>query len=139
MSFPTSLTNNEVKDHGGTEVEFSRIDTEGRKTVLAKVGEAPNLKHRLTTNHSESGTGINRRRRSMVRVDVESISTVDSVTPVNTAAVFYVDMPVGAVIAHTEAKRVMAEVLSFLAMLGHNMFLYDGTGAGSVILLDGAS
>jgi hypothetical protein len=132
-----NLLTNEVKNASGTEVEFNRLETPGRAAIFAQVGESPALQHRLKVSHQETGTGTAKRRKSMTRVDKTSISTVDSTTPVTTLAVFYIDAPVGALLTNAEMKAVIAELTSFLATLGTNTFLYDGTGTGAAALLDG--
>jgi len=133
-----TLNTNEVKGHDAAEVELQRIDTLGRSTVFAKIAETPSAQHRLTIKHQETGAGSKLRRRSLIRVDVTSISTVDSVTPVTTSAYLVLDAPVGALLADTEMKRVLAELGSFCYTLtGTATFLYDGTGNGCQALLTG--
>jgi len=132
-----TLNTNEIKDASAAEVEFQRIDTEGRKTVFAKISEAPALKHRITINHSESGSALNARRRSVVRVDKTILSTVDSVTPVTVSAYVVLDAPVGALAAGTEMTNVLAELGSFVHTSASSTFLYDGTGNGAAALLTG--
>ena len=63
-----ALNTNEVKDASAAEVEFSRISTNGRQTIFAKVGETPNAPYRLTVSHQEVGTGADLRRRSVVQI-----------------------------------------------------------------------
>jgi hypothetical protein len=133
-----SLTTNEIKNAAGTEVEFSRISTNNRETVFSQVAETPSLPHRLTIKHTESGSGMKLRRRSLVRFDKTVISGVDTVTPITVSAYAVLDIPVGAMSAITEGTNVVAELLSFCASLGASTtILYDGTGNGSVALLQG--
>lgn len=132
-----TLNTNEIKNAGGTEVEFSRISTVGRKTEFAQISETPSLPHRLTVSHVESGSGINLRRRSLIRIDKTSISTVDSETPVTTSAYIVLDAPVGALTTTAEMAASIAELTSFVATLGTSTFLYDGTGNGAAALLQG--
>jgi hypothetical protein len=132
-----TLNTNEIKDAAAAEVEFQRIESDARKTVFAKISEAPALPHRITISHSESGSGLNRRRRSVVRVDKTVISTVDSVTPVTVSAYEVLDAPVGALAAGTEMTNVVAELGSFVHTNATSTFLYDGTGNGSAALLSG--
>jgi hypothetical protein len=133
-----TLVTNEVKNAAGTEVEFSRISTNGRETVFAQSGETPSLPHRLSIKHQESGSGMKLRRRSVVRVDKTVISGVDSVTPITVSAYIVLDAPIGAMSAITEATNVCAELVSFCASLGASTtILYDGTGNGVATLLSG--
>lgn len=133
-----TLNTNEVKNSAGTEVEFSRIRTNERSTEFAQVGESPSLPHRLSISHQESGNGLKRRRRSVVRVDKTTISTVDNVTPVTVSCYIVLDSPVGALATNTEPTNAIAELLSFCASLGATTtILYDGTGNGASALLSG--
>jgi len=133
-----TLNTNEVKNAAGTEVEFTRIRSDGRSTVFAQIAESPSLQHRLSISHEETGSGIKARRRSKHRIDKTSISSVDSVTPVTTSFYCVLDAPIGALSSNAEMKTVIAELTSFLATLGTNTFLYDGTGTGAAALLDGS-
>jgi hypothetical protein len=133
-----TLNTNEVKNASAAEVEFSRISTTDRQTVFAQISEAPSAPHRLTIKHLESGSGLNLRRRSLVRFDKTVISTVDSATPVVISAYAVLDAPTGALSANTEMKNVLAELMSFLASLGASTtILYDNTGNGAVALIEG--
>jgi len=133
-----TLNTNEVKDSAAAEVEFERLQTEGRKTVFAKIGESPALPHRLSVSHVESGNGLRKIRRSAIRIDITSVSTVDSVTPVVSSAYVVVQSPIGALTAMTIPANALAEVMSFVSTLGTNTHLYNGTGTGAAALLAGS-
>jgi hypothetical protein len=133
-----TLNTNEVKNSAGTEVEFSRLSTNDRKTEFAQIAETPSLPYRLSISHQETGTGLKKRRRSLVRFDKTSISGVDSTTPITTSAYVVLDHPVGASTTSAEAANVLANLMSFIASLGvSTTILYDGTGNGAVALLQG--
>jgi len=133
-----TLNTNEVKDSTGSEVEFSRLSTSERATVFAKIGESPAAPHRLSVSHQESGAGMKKRRRSVVRVDKTTISTVDSVTPITTSAYAVLDFPIGASTTSAEAAHVLAELMSFLTTTGSGTtVLFDGSGNGASALLNG--
>jgi hypothetical protein len=133
-----TLNTNEIKNAAGTEIEFSRLSTSARSTEFAQIAETPALPHRLSISHLESGVGLKKRRRSLVRFDKTIVSTVDLVTPVTISAYAVVDIPVGAIVAITEASNTLAELMSFLASLGATTtILYDGTGNGANALLTG--
>jgi hypothetical protein len=134
-----TLNTNEIKNSAGTEVEFSRLSTSDRQTVFQQVAETPSAPHRLTISHLESGTGMKKRRRSVVRFDKTVTSGVDSVTPITVSAYAVLDHPIGASTSNAEAANALAELMSFLASLGASTtILYDGTGNGAVSLLNGA-
>lgn len=133
-----TLNTNEIKNAAGTEQEFGRISSSLRQTVFALLTEAPSAPHRLSIAHTEIGTGLQKRRRSLCRFDKTVISTVDSVTPVVISAYAVLDAPVGALIADTELKNVMANLNSFLSSAGASTtILYDGTGSGTTALVSG--
>lgn len=133
-----SLNTNEIKNAAGTEVEFSRLSTSDRATVFQQVAEAPSLPHRLGISHAESGSGIKKRRRSLVRIDKTVMSGVDATLPVTVSCYAVLDAPVGALTASTELSNVIAELISFLASSGANTtILYDCTGNGANALLTG--
>lgn len=133
-----TLNTNEIKNAAGTEVEFQRLSQNGRSTVFGKITETPNLPHRLTISHSESGTGVNKRRRSVVRFDLTIAGQVDTTQPATISAYTVLDYPVGNMTAATEAANCLANLMSFCASLGASTtILYDGTGNGAVCLLGG--
>lgn len=132
-----TLNTNEVMNASGTEVEFSRLSIDGRSTTFAKISESPAAPHRLTIAHQETGSGIKRRRRSVTRVDLTSISDVDSTTPATDSAYLVLDSAIGAKTTNADAKAALAELGSFVHTLGTNTHLYDGTGTGAAALLAG--
>lgn len=134
-----TLNGNQIKNSAGTGVTFSRLTVEGRTVEFAQSGETLSQPNRLKISHLESGSGMNLRRRSVVRFDKVSISPVDSKTPVTCSAYCVLDIPQGALNATTEPATVMAYLISFLASLGASTtILYDGTGSGATALLNGS-
>lgn len=134
-----TLNTNEIKNAAGTEVEFQHLDGNGRTREFAQINESPSLQHRLRIAHAESGSGLRKRRRSVVRFDKTVISTVDSVTPVTISAYNVMDIPVGALAAYDEAKNTLAELMSFVASLGATTtILYDCSGNGAATLINGS-
>lgn len=133
-----TLNTNEIKNAAGTEVEFQRLSQSGRTTEFAQITEAPNLPHRLKISHLESGSGLTKRRRSVVRFDKTVASTVDTTKTATISAYLVLDAPIGALIANTEFANALAELLSFCATTGAaTTVLFDGTGNGAVALLSG--
>lgn len=134
-----TLNTNEIKDSAGTEVEFSRLSTIDRATVFSKISEVPSLPYRLGISHQETGSGIKLARRSVFRFDKAIISEVDTVTPVTISAYVVLVAPLGHLDTMAEPAKVLANVWSFGASLGASTtILYDGTGNGSVSLLNGS-
>lgn len=141
MALSITLNTNEIKNAAGAEVEFKRLGDgkTPRSVEFAQVNEPPALTHRLNISHQESGQGIKKRRRSLIRFDKTVLSTVDNATPVVVSAYAVLDAPVGALAANTEMTNVVAELMSFLASLGASTtILYDCTGNGAAVLIDGA-
>lgn len=133
-----TLNTNQVKDSAGTEVEYSRLSISDRSTEFAKIGEQPNLEDRMSIKHTESGIGMKKRRRSVTRFDLTSISGVDSVTPITDSAYLVLDRAIGASTNNTSAANVLARLMSFVASDGSGTTIkYDGTGSGADALLNG--
>jgi hypothetical protein len=133
-----TLVTNEVKNAAGTEVEFNRISTGDRKTEFAMVSESPALPNRLLVSHAESGTGLTRRRRSVVRFDRTTAGEVDTTQNVKSSVYVVCDFPVGNLTATTAPKAALAQLISFLASLGASTtILYDCTGNGADALISG--
>jgi hypothetical protein len=133
-----TLNTNEIKNAAGTEVEFSRLSTSERQTVFAQISELPAQPHRLTISHQESGSGLSKRRRSLVRFDKTVISGVDATLSITISAYAVLDLPVGAMSAITEGTNALAELMSFLATTGAaTTVLFDGTGNGASAMLTG--
>lgn len=131
-----TLVTNEVKDSAGSEVEFVRIMTNERQSEFAKVGETPNQPYRMKISHQEIGSGAELRRRSMVRFDKTVIGV--SGKPRVISDVHYIDAPIGDISATTDIKNVVANMLSFCATTGAaTTVLFDGTGTGAVVIVDG--
>ena len=138
MALALTLNTNEIKNSAGTEVEFQRLASRDRSVEYAQITETPSLPHRLTVSHLEVGSGIKKRRRSLVRFDKTVMSGVDTTLPVTISAYAVLDTPVGALTANTEPTHVIAELMSFMASLGASTtILYDGTGNGATALLSG--
>lgn len=134
----TTLVTNEVKNAAGVEIEFERTGGEGRQSVYSARPINYALPNNLSVKHSEVGSGITRRRRSVVRFDKTVVSTVDNVTPVTVSVYAVADIPEGALLANTEAANVLAQLNSFLSTTGAaTTVLFDGTGNGSQVLLNG--
>lgn len=133
------LNTNEIKNSAGTEVEFTRLDSNGRSVVYAQIAETPYLKNRMTIQHREVGDGIKRVRQSNLRFDKQSLSLVDNSTVVNTSVSLTLNAPVGALTTSAEIATVLAYMMSFLASLGASTtILYDGTGNGAKSLINGS-
>lgn len=133
-----TLVTNEIKNAAGTEVEFGRIRSSDRSTEFAQVSETPALPNRLVISHIETGTGLNKRRRSLVRFDRTTAGEVDTTQNVKSSAYLVCDLPVGNLTALTAPKAVLAQLLSFCASLGASTtILYDCTGSGADALMNG--
>jgi hypothetical protein len=130
---------NEVKNAAGTEVEFALQSTNGSKTILKQVGESPAYPHRLTVSHQESSVGLDKRRRSLARIDISAAGQVDATKLAGAAAYLVLDIPIGNQTSNALIKDALAELGSFVFTLaGNTTFLRDGTGTGGAVLLDGS-
>lgn len=139
MPLSNTLNTNEVKNSAGVEQEFSHFAQKDRSHEWALSTETPSLPHRLLVSHQETGSGLKKRRRSVVRVDKTTMSGVDVTLPITTTAYVVLDHPVGASLSNAEAANVLANLMSFIASTGATTtILYDGTGNGAAALLSGS-
>lgn len=140
---PQTLNTNEVKDAAGVEVEFVRLEQDGRTVTFAKSGEAPDSPLRLSVKHQESGFGAAKRRRSVVRVDLTSQPgdggvSANASLPARTSMYLVADLPVGVLADVTGPTDALAYLMSFVASTGATTtILYNGTGNGANALLTG--
>jgi len=137
MSLNTLVTN-EIKNSAGTEEEFQRLTTS--PSVFARVGEVPYLPHRLSVSHQESGSGITKRRRSVIRFDKTVGGGVDITKTARLSAYVVLDRQIGQEITDTAAKDVLANLMSLLATTGAGTtVLFDCTGTGASNLISQGS
>lgn len=137
MALPTNLTTSEVKDRTGTEQEFIRQSTgPDRSTLFAKSGEVPSRPHRISVKHQETGTGLARRRRSVIRVDLSFAGHVDATRIETTSAYAVCDIPVGNMTGVNETSDTLANLgqLCFTQGGAETAIRLDGTGFGAAAL-----
>lgn len=133
-----TLVANEVKNAAGTEEEFERLSSSERSTEFLRVGETPSYPHRIKISHQELGSGVNKRRRSLLRFEKTVAGQVDTTAPMKCSYSLVADIPVGNMSSSVLPKDVCANIMSFLASLGASTtILYDGTGNGAKTLSDG--
>lgn len=131
-----TLSTNEIKNAAGTGVTFDRRSISDHATEFRNVSN-PSLPKVLTIAHEEIGSGLKKRRRTKIRFDVTSLGS-DTITPVVTSIYQVVDAPVGAIATTAPIAEVLAYMNSFCASLGASTtILYDGSGNGAVICLNG--
>lgn len=139
MSLLTLLNTNEIKNSGGTEVEFSRSSSEGSTVLYTTTTVVPAYPHTLSVKHALSGVGIAARRRSMFRFDKRVVGQVDILRPADIGGYFVMDIPIGNLTSLAEPANVMAECMSFLASTGASTtILYDCSGTGALTILNGS-
>lgn len=132
------LNTNEIKNASGTEVEFTQISLGPRESKYKAVTELPAYPSRLTIKHSEVGSGVTLRRRSLVRFDKTVTGQVDTTKPMTLSAYAVLDYPIGNSTSATNATEILSYLNSFLSSLGlTTTILYDGTGNGTRALLQG--
>lgn len=133
-----NTTTNEIKGSSGGAIVFNRISTGVRETEFAYSSEISSRPIRLKIKHQESGTGFNRRRRSLIRFDNTQLSDVDATKTVTCSVQLVGDIPIGGIVSTTIVKDTIAYMMSLLASLGASTtILYDCTGSGAVTLLKG--
>lgn len=133
-----TLNTNEIKSPTGAEREFQRLSSNGRSTEFGLIIETPSLPHRMKVSHQETGSGSNRRRRSVLRFDKAMASPVDPTKYPSVSAYIVLDRPIGHEVNDDNAKEVLANLMSFLATTGAGTtVLFDCTGNGAANLLSG--
>lgn len=140
MALPANLTNNEVKNHSGVEIEFLRQSTgPGRETVFAQSGEPPGRPYRITVKHSETGAGESRRRRSVLRVDYTFVGEISALKTAQISGYIVLDAPIGNMTGIGNANLVLANLTQLLATQGaaETTVRLDGTGYGQQVLAKG--
>lgn len=134
------LITNQIKDAAGVEVEFNRrrIASGSEPTEFRQVGEPPAYKNQMLLSHQESGSGIDKRRRSVIRFNLESASEIDPTITASDSCYIVLDAAIGKHTGTTAQKKVLAQCMSFVASDGSSStILYGGTGTGAVALLTG--
>jgi len=130
-----TLVTNEVKNAAGTEEEFERSSMTDHATEYLRVGEIPSYPHRILISHQETGSGVNKRRRSMLKVKKTVAGQVDATQPMTCSVTTVADIPIGNMSSSSLPNDVMANSMSFLASLGASTtILYDCTGNGAKTL-----
>lgn len=137
--YPTTLNTNEVKNSAGVEVEFQRLSTSERQLVFSQIAEVPSQPHRLSISHQESGSGVDLKRSSVLRIDKTIQGQVDTARVTKIEAYVVVRSPIGQLTSYAEVTNVVAELMSTLASKGASTtILYDGTGYGAEALINGS-
>jgi hypothetical protein len=131
-----TLVTNEIKNSAGVEAEFQRLSTGDSRSEFALIGESPAFPSRMTISHQESGTGINRRRRSVIRFDRTLAGAVDNTKTYRNSAYVVLDRGIGHEVADTNAKDTLAYLISVLASTGADTVVkFDCTGTGASNLI----
>jgi len=131
-----TLNTNEIKNSAATEVEFQRLSSGDHKAEFAVISENPAYPVRMTISHQESGSGITKRRRSVIRFDKTEAGAIDVTKTKRNSAYVVLDRQIGQENNDTAAKDVLAYLMSFLATTGAGTtVLFDCTGTGASNLI----
>lgn len=135
---PTNLTTNEIRDAASAEVEFLAYSRTNREVIYQVANELPNAPFRLKYSHLESGKGLNKRRRSLLRFDKSFVSEVDTSLIAAGSCYIVLDLPIGHMLDFDEAKSLTAATMSAFAFSGvGTTMLFDSTGYGAAALVNG--
>jgi len=133
-----TLNTNEIKNSAGAEVEFQRLSTGDRRSEFGLITEQPSFPYRMIISHQESGSGLTKRRRSVIRFDKSSVGGVDNLKTIRDSAYIVLDRQIGNETGNTMAADLLANLMSFCATTGAaTTVLFDGTGTGASNLLSG--
>jgi hypothetical protein len=134
---PNTLNTNEIKNNAGTGTSFTRRSISESATEFNYTTEAPNKPVRMDIKHTETGVGLNKRRRSLIRFDYSHLSSVDATLIVKDSLYVVLDTSVGHHVDNTHPTILLAYMNSFMASLGASTtILYDGTGNGARVLMN---
>lgn len=93
----------------------------------------------MTISHQEVGSGITRRRRSVISFERSDSGQVDATQIQRNRTYTVLDFQVGNATDTVVCKELLAYLNSFMASLGASTtILYDGTGNGAATLLAGS-
>lgn len=139
---PQHLNTNEIKDRTGAEKEFLRTSNPqplGGVEFLQS-GLAPAYPTILRVKHDVRGTGLARSRRTVQRFDKTFLSSVDSAS-VGTITFYQVAViPEGLLTNLNDVTDVQSFLMSFIASRGATTtILYDGTGCGAEVAINGTA
>lgn len=133
-----TLNTNEIKDASAAELEFARISQGERETQFALITETPSAPFRLSIKHTEIGSGLDKRRRSLIRFDRTVAGQVNATQSATISSYWVSDTPIGNLTSYAEVKNVIAALMSFMASLGASTtILYDCTGNGAATVING--
>jgi hypothetical protein len=118
LTDPIAITGN------GAAESFARESTEKRKTVYSVLARAAGNECKLTLNHEEVGSGIDRRVRSVFRVE-DNITLSDAATPGKNIIQLTVDRPVSQA-TDTAVLESLRKVTKFLDVGANAQALIDG-------------
>jgi len=134
--FNNTLVTNEIKNAAGTEKEFQRISTGDGRATFAFIGESPAYPHRFTIAHQEVGSGINQRRKSVLRFDKTEAGAVNANFSYKNGIWIVVDRGIGQETTDVNIKDLLANMMSLLATTGAGTtVLFDCTGTGASNLI----
>jgi len=118
LSDPISMTGN------GAAESFARVSTEGRKSTYKILARAGNNECFLTIANADVGTGVNRRVRTLFRLD-EDITLSDTVTPGKNSLQLTFDRPVLQA-TDVAANELLAKLVNYLDDATRAQALLDG-------------
>jgi hypothetical protein len=134
-----SLVTNEIKNYSGVEVEFNRWTIGPTSTIFRASTANPSAWTEMIISHQESGKGLDRVRRSMLRFNYPAVGMVDSTKTCMSSFHLVGTIPIGQLTDLNYAKMPLAMLLSFAATTGAGTtVLFDGTGNGAKALLEGS-
>jgi hypothetical protein len=118
LTEPISITGN------GSAESFQRISVDGRKALYNVAARTPGNECVLTIGHTDVGSGISRRTRTLVRID-DNIVLSDTVTPGVNSIQLVIDRPVSQA-ADTAVLEALAKLVNYLDTAGVGQAIIDG-------------
>jgi hypothetical protein len=106
LTDPLSMTGN------GAAVNLARVSVNGSRAVYEDLSRTAGNEFKVTISHEDVGTGIGRRKRSLMRSD-ENIILSDTVTPGTNIIQLTIDRPVN-VANDTVLLEALAKMVNHL-------------------------
>lgn len=135
-----SLNTNQIKNAAGTEKEFFKIgplgDSGSKYQLIPQDITEP---HVMNVRHAIEGTGVGRKRKSVIRFEKSTAGLVDATKQATCWAQVTTSVDIGNLENLDNLKEVLANLMSFLATTGAGTtVLFDCTGTGAVSILEGS-
>lgn len=134
-----TLNGGEIKNTAGTGETFEEVNRVDGRRIFRNTAYVASQPCEFVIGHQEIGSGIQLRRRSLLRFARTIPGLVDTTVPMTASIQIVLDSPIGNLVSDSLPKEVIAHAMSFLASdgIGGTTIVYACTGKGALTLLQG--